>query len=142
MILPTIGWPPVPSPRRWPMRPMVDQVRPVTFRTVCAALLSLASGPLDAQAPDRWQPIRDSIQHQLLEVHGAAMTVAVAKDGKIVWEDGFGWANREKMIPATPHTMFSLASISKPVTATGSMVLVRRGKVDLVRPANGHQGVG
>jgi len=103
--------------------------------------LTLAS-PLAAQTPDRWQPIRDSIEKQLLRVTGAAMSVAVAKDGKIIWEQGFGWANREKMIRADEHTMFSLASISKPITATGLMVLAQRGKIDLDRPTNEYLGAG
>src|SRR5439155_21219821 len=38
--------------------------------------------------------------------------------------------------------LFSLASISKPITATGLMVLVQRGKVSLDRPANDYLGVG
>lgn len=109
-----------------------------------ALLLALAATPLaaQAQAPDRWQPIRDAIRKQLVQVNGAAMSVAVAQNGKIIWEEGFGWANREKMIPATPHTMFSLASISKPITATGLMVLAQRGKIDLDRPANDYLGAG
>ncbi len=111
------------------------------FRTAVALLVVLAP-PALAQTPDRWQPIRDSIERQLVRVSGAAMAVAVAKDGKIIWEQGFGWANREKMIPATQHTMFSLASISKPITATGLMVQAARGKIDLDRPVNDYLGAG
>ena len=33
-----------------------------------------------------------------------SVSVAVAKDGKIIWEESFGWANREKKIKATPQT--------------------------------------
>jgi len=71
----------------------------------------------------------------------AAISVAAAKDGKILWEEGFGWANRERMIPATANTMFSLASISKPITATGLMILVERGQVALDRPINDYLGI-
>jgi len=108
------------------------------------ALASSATRPssLQAQAPDRWQPIRDSIQAQLLRVGGAGMSVAVAKGGKIIWEEGFGWANREKRIRADAHTMFSLASISKPITSTGLMVLAQRGAIALDRPANDYLGAG
>ncbi|HEV8355504.1 MAG TPA: serine hydrolase domain-containing protein [Gemmatimonadales bacterium] len=102
----------------------------------------LFTGLLRAQQPDRWQPVRDSIRRQLVTQGVAAISVAVAKDGRILWEEGFGWANREKMIPATPNTMFSLASISKPITATGLMVLVQRGQVNLDRPANDYLGAG
>src|SRR6187399_3440141 len=56
-----------------------------------------------------------------------SLAVAVAKGGKIIWEEGFGWADREARIPATEHTTYSLASISKPITATGLMILVERG---------------
>ena len=109
----------------------------------CTFIALMLFGPrLAAQAPDRWQPIRDSIQSQLVRGPSAAMAVAVAKDGKIIWEQGFGWANREKMIAATAHTTFSLASISKPITATGLMVLLNRRLVDLDRPANDYLGIG
>jgi CubicO group peptidase (beta-lactamase class C family) len=59
-----------------------------------------------------------------------------------VWAESFGWANREQRIPSTPHTPYSLASISKPITATGLMRLVEQGKVDLDRPANDYLGRG
>ena len=69
-----------------------------------------------------------------------SIAVAVARDGKIVWEEGFGWADRESRRPATADTPYSLASISKPITATGLMTLVRDGKLDLDRPANDYLG--
>src|SRR5688500_4434870 len=50
-----------------------------------------------------------------------SLAVAVAKDGRIIWEEGFGVADRERNIAAGPHTMYSLASISKPFTATAIM---------------------
>ena len=69
-----------------------------------------------------------------------SITIAVAKDGEILWEQGYGWANREKKIKTTPDTEYHLASISKAMTATGLMVLVERGLVDLDRPANEYLG--
>jgi CubicO group peptidase (beta-lactamase class C family) len=59
----------------------------------------------------------------MLERNVPSVAVAVARDGRIVWEEGFGWADRERRIPATPHTTYSIASVSKPFTATGLMVL-------------------
>lgn len=87
-------------------------------------------------APDRFRNVRAFIQEEIDAGRVPSLTVAVARRGEIVWEDGFGWADRERQIPATPHTMFSLASVSKPLTATGLMVLVERGQVDLDRPIN------
>ena len=71
-----------------------------------------------------------------------SLAVAVSKGGKIIWEEGFGWADREGRVPATEHTTYSLASISKPITATGLMILVQRGLVKLDVPANEYLGSG
>jgi CubicO group peptidase (beta-lactamase class C family) len=65
-----------------------------------------------------------------------SMSVAVAQKGKIIWQESFGWANREKRIEATPHTMYSMASISKPISVTGLMILVEQGKVELNQPVD------
>src|SRR5271169_209928 len=69
-----------------------------------------------------------------------SVAVAVAQHGKIIWEQGFGWADRERLQPATSDTMYSLASISKPFTATAVMELVQKGKLRLDAPANDYLG--
>lgn len=108
-------------------------------------LLLLARTPASAQraaAPDRWQPVRDTIHALIARAQIPSISVAVAQGGAIVWEEAFGMADRERLIPATPNTMYSLASISKPFTATALMMLVEAGKVDLDRPANDYLGTG
>jgi CubicO group peptidase (beta-lactamase class C family) len=106
-------------------------------RRLCLALL-----PVLACAVDRFEPVRVSIRKQLRDTGVASLSVAVAHKGKIVWEEGFGWADRERRMAATPHTMYSLASISKPITATGLMTLVQDGKIGLDRPINDYLGNG
>ncbi len=71
-----------------------------------------------------------------------SLAVAVSKGGKIIWEEGFGWADREARIAATEHTTYSLASISKPITATALMILAERKRLELDRPANEYLGTG
>jgi len=70
--------------------------------------------------------------------HGKATGVAVAvvHGGSIVWEEGFGWANREARVKATAHTPFTMASITKPFTATTLMILAAEGKLSLDDSAN------
>jgi CubicO group peptidase (beta-lactamase class C family) len=91
---------------------------------------------------DQWASVRDTVRELMTRTNAPSVSIAVARGGKIVWEEAFGLADREKMIPATPNTMYSLASISKPMTATGMMTLVERGAIDLDRPANDYLGVG
>ncbi|HEX9582699.1 MAG TPA: serine hydrolase domain-containing protein [Gemmatimonadales bacterium] len=100
------------------------------------------SGQDVPRRPDRFDPVRVAIRQVMDSTGVPAIAVAVAQNGHITWEEGVGWADREKRIPATEHTMFSLASISKPITATGLLRLVEEGKVDLDAPANLYLGPG
>lgn len=104
--------------------------------TVLAGLACMGA----AKGNERFQALREEIEKQIIEQQVASVAVAVAQDGKILWEEGFGWADRERRIVATEHTPYSLASISKPITATALMVLVERGKIDLDLPANDYLG--
>ncbi len=104
----------------------------LTFALPALVLAPPASGQFEA--------VKATIQRKLTDGGVPSLAVAVARNGKIVWEAGYGWADREKRIPSTEHTMYSLASISKPITATGLMVLVERGQVDLDRPINDYLG--
>jgi CubicO group peptidase (beta-lactamase class C family) len=98
-----------------------------------------AGQPNRAGGPD-FAAVRESIRARLVSQTVPSLAVAVARDGKILWEAGFGWADREKRTPATEHTMYSLASVSKPITTTGLLVLKQRGLVDLDRPVNDYLG--
>lgn len=61
-------------------------------------------------------------------------TTAIMVDGKIVYAEGFGMANREKSIPVDTATLFNIGSISKVYVATAIMLLVDDGKVSLDKP--------
>ena len=70
----------------------------------------------------------------------ASVSVAVAQHGRILWEEAFGWADREKKVKATTSTMYELASIAKVYTTTGLMVLKERGLLDLDAPVERYTG--
>src|SRR5258706_4521364 len=59
------------------------------------------------------------------------VSVAIVENGQYEWSDGFGMADLENSVRATSRTLFRLASISKPITATAAMLLWQRGKLDL-----------
>lgn len=62
------------------------------------------------------------------------MAVAVAVDGKLVWAEGFGFADIEQCVPATPNTKFRIGSVSKPLTAAGAALLAEKKQIDLDAP--------
>jgi CubicO group peptidase (beta-lactamase class C family) len=57
-----------------------------------------------------------------------------------LWEESFGWADRENLIPATPDTMYTLGSLAKPITATAVLLLRQRGLLNLDHPINDYLG--
>jgi CubicO group peptidase (beta-lactamase class C family) len=119
--------------------------RPSAIAAFSAFAALSALPPLVAQQRGSADPFAVARAHARAAVVDSgvpSLAIAVAKNGKIVWEEGFGWADREARIPATEHTTYSLASISKPITATGLMILVERGRVKLDNPANDYLGTG
>jgi CubicO group peptidase (beta-lactamase class C family) len=54
----------------------------------------------------------------------------------VLWAKGFGYADYENRIPATPDTVYHIASETKPFAATLVMQLVEQGKVDLDDPVS------
>ena len=60
--------------------------------------------------------------------------VAVAVNGKLVWSEGFGYADAERKQPVTRETQFRIGSVSKPLTATAVALLYEQGKLDLDAP--------
>src|SRR5260370_8417600 len=114
----------------------------VTLWALTAAMTSISPAVSMAQSPvkadTRFEAARSVIRQAMDEKQITSVSVAVAKDGKIVWEESFGWADREKMIRATPDTLYSLPSISKPFTATTLMRLLQQAKINLHNPPNHH----
>ncbi|MBV9928534.1 MAG: serine hydrolase [Acidobacteria bacterium] len=65
-----------------------------------------------------------------------ALSAAVVKDQKVLWARGFGYADLEKQIPATEHTPYHLASLTKTFASTVVMRLVQEGKINLDDPVS------
>src|SRR5262249_38763992 len=92
-----------------------------------------ASPPLNTSRAkgDGFDSVRELIRRKLEQKEAPSITVAVARDGKILWEEGFGWADKSHKRAATQNTPYRLGSVSKPITATAVMIARQRGLVDL-----------
>ena len=118
--------------------------REVTRWMLSASLGSFVAGKLSAgravfngEASDmNFDRVRSRIQQAIAQGEATGVAVAAVHGGRIVWEEGFGWANQGAGLKTTARTSFSLASITKPFTATTIMTLVAEGKLSLDEPAN------
>ncbi|TWI04616.1 CubicO group peptidase (beta-lactamase class C family) [Luteimonas cucumeris] len=102
--------------------------------------IAQASEAEPANKNDVYAAIGKDIQAEIDAGRLTGVAVALVKDGRIVWQDGFGWADRTAGTRATSATAFSVASTTKPFTTTALMTLVRDGKLDFDRPANDYLG--
>jgi serine beta-lactamase-like protein LACTB, mitochondrial len=67
--------------------------------------------------------------------HGIpGLTVSVATEREVRWSAGYGMADLENFVPARELTVYRLASVTKPITATAVLQLVEQGKLDLDAP--------
>lgn len=75
--------------------------------------------------------VDDYVKAQMERQHVPGVSVVVIKDGKIVKSEGYGLANVELNVPATPQTVYKIGSVSKQFIASGIMLLVQDGKLSL-----------
>ena len=85
-------------------------------------------------APAKRSQIEAAVAKFMSSTHAPGISVAVVERGEYEWAWGFGFADLENSVPASEHTLFRLASISKSLTAVAAMQLVERGRLDLDAP--------
>src|SRR5215470_5777928 len=75
-----------------------------------------------------------AVVEELKKQQMPAVTVAIAKDGRIIYSKAFGMADLENNVPATTETLIRTGSLAKPITAAAAMTLVEAGKLNLDAP--------
>jgi D-alanyl-D-alanine carboxypeptidase len=73
----------------------------------------------------------DVLANKMLSRPVAGISVAIARDGQVVFARGYGMANLDHSIPVTPETVFHIASISKNILSAVVLQLVDERKIDL-----------
>jgi serine beta-lactamase-like protein LACTB, mitochondrial len=117
-----------------------DRSEPVLLPWLLLVLSFVISAPgvCTAQraqlAADKRAQIEMAVAKFMSSTHVPGVSVAVVENGQSEWASGFGFADLENNVPASEHTLFRLASISKSLTATGAMQLWERGQLDLDAP--------
>lgn len=66
------------------------------------------------------------------------MSAAILENQKVLWMRGFGYADLENKVPATPETLYSIASVTKTFGSTLLMQLVEKGQVALDEPVTNY----
>src|SRR3954447_17299518 len=74
------------------------------------------------------------IQREMAKRQIPGLVLLVVRDGKVVKQQGYGFADVELQAPVKPETLFQSGSMGKQFTATAVMMLVEEGKIGLDDP--------
>lgn len=126
----------VPAPSLAPANPAPATAPPAAPPPAAAAAAAApAAAPLTADDVNAW--LDGYMPYALHTGDIAGAVVAVVKDGQIVTERGYGYADVAKRAPVDPKmTLFRPGSVSKLLTWTAVMQQVEQGKIDLDADVN------
>ncbi len=114
----------------------------LTFRIVAATLCLLACGAAFAEDPlPRAKPEEVGLSSERLARIGATLradieagripgaVIAIVRHGKLVVLDAYGWRDKAAGVAMTTDTIFNIASMTKPMTTVGALMLYEQGKL-------------
>ena len=78
--------------------------------------------------------LKKAIEHEVNDKNLSATSIILIDGNHTIWTEGFGYADRDRSVPAGPQTVYRVGSVSKLFTDIGIMQLVEQGEVDLDRP--------
>ncbi|HEX6904142.1 MAG TPA: serine hydrolase domain-containing protein [Thermoanaerobaculia bacterium] len=110
---------------------MMNQ-RPVRLAVVVLFLLSSVAGYAAGPSPEA--QAMNYLQEIWRSTGAPGISVAVVRQGRLVFSQGVGFADLDNMVPANGSTVYNIGSISKAVATVAVMQLVEQGKVGLDDP--------
>ena len=104
----------------------------VTLLRFATLLAPVASAAAQSSVPASTRAQIDSAARAVLAATGApSASIAVVRDGAIVYTNAYGSARLDPRTPATASMRYSIGSISKQFTATAILLLAERGRLSL-----------
>jgi CubicO group peptidase (beta-lactamase class C family) len=111
--------------------------------TASVALPAAAQGIPKAQSPEevgfvatRLKRLSDRIEEGVKNNELPGAVVLIARNGKLVMFDSFGFRDKEAKVPMTNDTIFRIASMTKPIVSVATIMLMEEGKLTLADPVS------
>ena len=118
----------------------------LSMRTLAGALCLLASTAAFAQGPaqdplPRAKPEEAGFSSERLARIGTTLNadieagripgavIAIARHGKLVMFEAYGWRDKDAKVAMTTDSIFNIASMTKPMTTVGALMLYEQGKL-------------
>jgi CubicO group peptidase (beta-lactamase class C family) len=117
------------------------------LRVLATSLCLLATGAAFAEDPlPRARPEEVGLSSERLARIGETLkadietgripgaVIAIARHGRLVVLDAYGWRDKAAGVPMTTDTIFNIASMTKPMTTVGALMLYEHGKILIDEP--------
>src|SRR4029079_18421915 len=104
------------------------------MRKLVPVVLGLALAACATTDANRVKGFEREVDELRQALYIPGMSAAIVKDQKVLWTHGFGYADLEKRVPATPDTLYHVASVTKTFGSTLVLQLVEKGEVSLDEP--------
>jgi len=120
-------------------------VRVIAVAAIAASvgLPAAAQGIPKAQSPEevgfvatRLKRLSDRIEEGVKNNELPGAVVLIARNGKLVMFDSFGFRDKDAKVPMTNDTIFRIASMTKPIVSVATMMLMEEGKLTLADPVS------
>jgi CubicO group peptidase (beta-lactamase class C family) len=95
---------------------------------ICSLVLLLSFASI---VPAQSDKVGDYVRAEMKRQRIPGLSLAIVKDGKIILAEGYGLANIEFNIPASPETVYKICSVSKQFIAAGIMLVAQEGRLAL-----------
>ena len=121
---------------------MKTRTREIFTLTICSFIVffllngcSTTSEKFETASCADYECVKESIsrlaRQEMEKNKVTGLSVALVDDKGLIWAQGFGYADKENNIPATPQTVYRVASISKLLTATAIIQLAEQGRINI-----------
>ena len=79
---------------------------------------------------------KERLYSRMVARHLVGAEVLVIVDGQIVLHQAMGWADNADLVPMERNSIFRLASMTKPVVGTATLMLAEEGRIGLDEPVS------
>ncbi len=111
---------------------MTSIVPPLVVRFTALLVLATSAAAAQAPTPAQLSAYADSVVKAAIDQHQAVgVSVAVVKNGQTILAKGYGFADLENDVSATPNTVYRIGSVTKQFTSAAIMRLSEQGKLSL-----------
>jgi len=109
-----------------------------SVRRVFALIILMGFNTIVSAATSSGVPgsLQQSIAKLLIKYHIPGASIAVVRDGKLLWTDTLGDADMATKRPVTVDTLFQACSITKTFTSTAVLQVLNKYKISLDAPVN------